>query len=372
MFRFRASCSWWGRGAVGLGLALVATAAWADQAATTAVRSGREVYETICVSCHGPDGKGGVNLELEKVKAPPDFTDCAFANREPDRGFLAVAHDGGPARGFSPLMPPWGGAFSEAELQLAVTHMRTFCTDQRWARGELNLPLALVTGKAFPEDEAVMRVTSQAGNVTTKFVYERRFGALNQWEVALPVASVDSASGGRSTGIGDIALGYKRVLAHSLDHGNIFSASAEVKLPSGRESKGLGDGVAVFEPFVTFGQILPGDGFIQAQAGFGFPLKGDHDGESFWRAAVGKSFTQGRFGRFWSPMLEVLGARVLASGSAVEWDVVPGMQVTLNARQHVRLGTGVRLPVTDSDQRKKSVLVYLLWDWYEGGFFQGW
>jgi hypothetical protein len=46
--------------------------------------------------------------------------------------------------------------------------------------------------------------------------------------------------------------------------------------------------------------------------------------------------------------------------------------VTLNTRQHVRLGVGVRLPVTDASSRKKSAIVYLLWDWYEGGFFQGW
>ena len=354
--------------AFGLVLAFSATA-WAGQ---TTTRTGREVYETICISCHGPDGKGGVNPELEKVVAPPDFTDCAFANREPDRGFLAVAHGGGPARGFSPLMPPWGSAFTEGELQLAVSHIRTFCTDDRWPRGELNLPLALVTGKAFPEDEAVVRVTSQSGNVTTKVVYERRFGALNQWEIAVPVASVKTPVGGRSTGLGDFALGYKRVLAHSLPRGNIFSASAEVKLPSGSEDKGLGDGFAVFEPFVTFGQILPGDGFIQAQAGFGFPLSGHHDGETFWRAAIGRSFTQGQFGRYWSPMVEFLGARSLTNGAGVEWDILPGMQVTLNARQHVRVAGGVRLPVTDAGERSKSVLVYLLWDWYEGGFFKGW
>src|SRR5690606_2208663 len=100
---------------------------------------------------------------------------------------------------------------------------------------------------------------------------------------------------------------------------------------------------------VTFGQILPRDGFVQTQVGFGFPLKGGHDAEAFWRAAVGKSFTQGRFGRYWSPMVEVLGARTFASGTGVDWDVVPGMQVTLNARQHVRLAGGVRLPVTDAD-----------------------
>ena len=337
-----------------------------------APRTGRQVYEAVCTACHGPDGRGGVNLELEKIAKPPDFTDCAFANREPDRGFLAVAHNGGPARGFSPLMAPWGGTYTEEELSLAVSHLRTFCTDQRWPRGELNLPRPFVTAKAFPEDEAVVSTASQSGSTITKFIYERRFGPLNQVEIILPLSSADGPTGSRSTGLGDIALEYKRTLAHSLARGNIFSATAEFVLPTGSEDKGLGGGTAVFEPFVTFGQVLPHDSFIQAQVGFGIPMSSGHDNEVFWRAAVGKSFEHPRFGRIWSPMLEILAVRPLVSGAAIDWDMLPGAQVTLNARQHVRLAGGVRLPVSDAEARKKSVIVYLLWDWYEGGFFQGW
>jgi hypothetical protein len=339
---------------------------------TAPPRTGREIYESVCIACHGPDGRAGVNPALEKIVKPPDFTDCAFANREPDRGFLAVAHNGGPARGFSPLMAPMGGAFTEEELAQAVGHIRTFCTDQRWPRGELNLPRPLVTAKAFPEDEAVVSTAAQSGSVVTKVIYERRFGPLNQVEIILPVSTVDKDSGGRAAGIGDLALEYKRVLAHSFSRGNIFSVTGEVILPTGSERKGLGKGMPIFEPFVTFGQVLPRDSFVQAQAGVGIPLEEDQDNEAFWRVAVGKSFEQGRFGRVWSPMLEILAARPLVSGARIEWDLVPGAQVTLNARQHVRLAGGVRLPVTDADQRKKSAIVYLLWDWYEGGFFQGW
>jgi hypothetical protein len=335
-------------------------------------RTGRQVYEQICITCHGPDGRAGVNLELEKIAKPPNFADCAFASREPDRGFLAVAHSGGPARGFSPLMPPWSAAYSEDELARAVRHLRTFCQDDRWPRGELNLPRPLVTAKAFPEDEAVVSTASQSGNVVTKLIYERRFGPLNQVEIILPLSTVDAAASSRATGVGDIALEYKRTLAHNLARGHIVSATAEFVLPTGDHDKGLGGGVAVFEPFITFGQILPRDGFVQAQAGFGLPMKDGHDNELFWRAAVGKTFEQPKFGRLWSPMLEVLAARPLVSGAAIEWDVVPAAQVTLNTRQHVRLGAGVRLPVTDADTRKKTVIVYLLWDWYEGGFLQGW
>ncbi len=334
-------------------------------------RTGQQVYESTCATCHGPDGKGGVNPALEQVIALPDFSDCSFANREPDSDWLAVAHDGGPARGFSPLMAPWGGTFTEDELRSAVGHLRAFCTDDRWPRGELNLPLALVTGKAFPEDEALVKVTSRSGSLVTQLVYERRFGALNQWEVIVPIASAGNA-GGRSTGIGDIALEYKRVLTHSLARGNIMSATAEVILPTGSEQKGLGNGFAIFEPFVTFGQILPRDGFVQAQAGFELPLEDGPRNEAFWRIAAGRSLEQGRFGRTWSPMVELLGARALAAGAGIEWDVVPQVQVTLNRRQHVRVNVGVRVPVNARGHRTWSTIAYLLWDWFDGGFLDGW
>jgi hypothetical protein len=335
-------------------------------------RTGRQVYETTCIACHGPSGRGGVNPAIEKLVELPDFTDCAFANREPDRAFLAVAHNGGASRGFSALMAPWSGTYSEEELARAIGHVRTFCTDRRWPRGELNLPRPLVTAKAFPEDEAVVTAAADSGSVVTKFIYERRFGPLNQVEIIVPLSSADSETGGRSTGVGDIALEYKRTLAHSLARGNVVSATAEFVLPTGSESKGLGGGTAVFEPFVTFGQLLPRDWFLQAQAGFGIPLEDGHDDEVFWRVAAGWSFDPRKFGRVWSPMLELLAARPLVGGAKIEWDVVPGVQVTLNARQHVRLAGGVRLPVTDADTRRRSAIVYLLWDWYEGGFFRGW
>jgi hypothetical protein len=334
-------------------------------------RSGKQVYEATCIHCHGADGRAGVNPALEKIIKPPDFTDCGFANREPDRGFLAVAHNGGPARGFSALMAPWGGTYSEGELTRAIGHIRAFCSDNRWPRGELNFPRPLVTAKAFPEDEVVVTTSANSSSAVTKFIYERRFGPLNQVEIIVPLSSVD-ADAGRSTGVGDIALEYKRTLAHSLNRGRIVSATAEFLLPTGSESKGLGGGTAVFEPFVTFGQMLPRDGFVQAQAGFGIPMEDGHDNEFFWRVAVGKSFEPRKFGRVWSPMLEVLAARPLVSGAKIEWDLAPGAQITLNARQHVRLAAGLRIPVTDADTRRKSAIVYLLWDWYEGGFFKGW
>ncbi len=52
-------------------------------------------------------------------------------------------------------MPAFGDALAGAEIELVIGHLRTFCTDDAWPRGELNLPRPLVTEKAFPENEAV-------------------------------------------------------------------------------------------------------------------------------------------------------------------------------------------------------------------------
>ena len=347
----------------------------AEPQSGVAGRTGRQVYESTCIACHGADGRGKANPALTQVLALPDFTDCSFAAREPDADWLAVAHRGGPARGFSPLMPPWGSAFTADELKLAVSHLRTFCGDDTWPRGELNLPRPLVTGKAFPEDEVVVSTSATTrgdGEVVSRFIYERRIGPLNQVEVSVPLTSVEGTTGGWATGVGDIALGYKRTLLHSLARGNIFSVSAEVKLPVGSVRRGLGSGFAVLEPFVTFGQLFANHSFVQAQAGFEIPASRDADSEGFWRAAVGRSFQQARFGRTCSPMVEVLGVRALADGATTHWDVVPQVQITLNARQHLRVNGGIRVPVTDRSERSPTVIFYFLWDWFDGGLFEGW
>ena len=95
------------------------------------------------------------------------------------------------------------------------------------------------------------------------------------------------AEGGWRQGLGDIAVALKRVLFHSLEAGRIASVSGEVVLPTGKEAEGLGQGVTIFEPFVTFGQALPADGFVQVQAGGEFPSRGDS--EAFWRVAAGRT-----------------------------------------------------------------------------------
>jgi hypothetical protein len=119
--------------------------------------------------------------------------------------------------------------------------------------------------------------------------------------------------------------------------------------------------------------MLPRDGFLHLHAGFEFPFGStDTKSEAFWRAALGKTFVVGRWGRSWVPMVEVLGARELTGGERATWDVVPQMQVSLSRRQHVLVNAGIRVPITERETRRASVVLYLLWDWFDGGLLSGW
>src|SRR5690606_30514827 len=126
---------------------------------SAAAQIGAEIYEAACAACHGSDGRGLDRSALAFPTPMPDFTDCDFASREPDADWFAVAHRGGPARGFDRMMPAFGEALTEEEIQASLDNIRTMCRDARWPRGELNMPRALFTEKAYPEDEAVITTT---------------------------------------------------------------------------------------------------------------------------------------------------------------------------------------------------------------------
>jgi mono/diheme cytochrome c family protein len=341
------------------------------------VRSGAELYRAGCAACHGLEGAGVPQSTVGFDLALPDFTDCAFGTVEPDGDWLAVAHDGGPARGFDRRMPAFGEVLTEADILRILDHLRTFCGDPAWPRGELNLPRTLFTEKAFPENETVFTSSiggGTSGSLTHEVLYEKRFGSRNQYEVVVPLALEESAAGQWNRGLGDVAFAVKRVLFHSLDSGTIVSGAGEVVLPTGKETLGLGKGVTIFEPFVAVGQILPRNTFVQLQ--FGAELPADRDKaepEAFWRGAIGATLEQANFGRAWSPMLEILGGRELEEGQTVQWDAVPQMQVTLNQRQHLMVNAGIRIPLTGRDEgRRAQFVTYFLWDWFDGGLRDGW
>jgi hypothetical protein len=110
------------------------------------------------------------------------------------------------------------------------------------AARRLNLPRALVTEKAYPEDEAVLTTSVAAdrapGLVVNELVYEKRFGPRSQIELKLPLAT---RSGGRrrrfTGGLGDVALGSSTPSGTATSAAPIVSVAGEVVLPTGDEAR---------------------------------------------------------------------------------------------------------------------------------------
>jgi mono/diheme cytochrome c family protein len=360
-----------------LAIGLAALALGASTAAFGQKPEPRDVYTVACAACHGDDGRGRGASELGFEIALPDFTDCDFAVREPDSDWYAIAHRGGPIRGFDRLMPAFGEALQPEEIEAALAQIRGFCTDPRWPRGELNMPRALFTEKAYPEDEAVITTTlvgEGLDSITHEFVWEQRFGPLNQIELKLPVTRADLGDPqGWKSGTGDLGIGVKHTLRHSLERGAILAVGGELVLPTGDETKGFGKGTTVLESFVLYGKLLPRDAFLQLQAVLEFPRDSSFEDEALLRAALGKTWTvDSPFGRSFTPIIEVLAARELATGERTQWDVVPQLQVSLSKRQHVLGAIGIRQPITDRGNRQTELVFYLLWDWFDGGVLEGW
>lgn len=337
---------------------------------------GEEFYRAACAACHGSDGTGAPADRLGFDLALSDFTDCCFAAREADADWLAVAHAGGPVRGFAAMMPAFGDVLSDEQLLRILSYILTLCGDGRWPRGELNLPGAFVTEKAYPEDEVVWSVRvalAGLGSLDQELVYERRFGPLTQLELVVPFALRKCAQGSWTGGVGDLALGVKHVLLHSLGAGSILSPAGELKLPTSDADRSFGAGTPAAEVFISFGQLIPADGFVQLQAVAERPFDtGRVPNETALRVTVGRTWTQARWARAWSPMVELLGSREPVGGEAVTWDLLPQLQVSLNTRQHVLANVGIRLPLTERTGCDESLELYLLWDWFDGGLRDGW
>ena len=166
-------------------------------------------------------------------------------------------------------MPAFGEALSNIDLSKVIQHIRGFCSDGAWPRGELNLPRPLVTEKAFPENEAVYTATIAAANaaVRQRVLYERRLGARTQWEVVVPVDVQESETAGWQRGSETSRSRSSTCVHHSLEAGRFSAPRRKWSFPTGKEQLGLGKGDTIFEPFVAFGQILPSDSFLQVQAG---------------------------------------------------------------------------------------------------------
>ncbi len=101
-----------------------ATAAAAPESTPDAAQ-GKQLYATYCASCHGPTGKGDGPVAAGLDPKPAKHTDGEYMNALSNEHLFKVVKEGGPAVGKSPLMAPWGGTLSDAQIWDVVAFLRS-------------------------------------------------------------------------------------------------------------------------------------------------------------------------------------------------------------------------------------------------------
>ncbi|MGK2926035.1 MAG: hypothetical protein ACSLE2_10470 [Lysobacterales bacterium] len=56
----------------------------------------------------------------------------------------------------------------------------------------------------------------------------------------------------------------------------------------------------------------------------------------------------------------------------MQFSVLPEARIGLNKRGNIALNAGLELPVNDTDRYDWRAYVYFIWDFADGGLFEGW
>jgi mono/diheme cytochrome c family protein len=82
-------------------------------------------YALYCASCHGEKGCADGPLSASLTPKPAKHCDGNVMNAMEDEYLFRVVKQGGAAVGKSPLMAPWGGTLSDAQIRDVVAFVRS-------------------------------------------------------------------------------------------------------------------------------------------------------------------------------------------------------------------------------------------------------
>jgi mono/diheme cytochrome c family protein len=86
---------------------------------------GKIHFENYCVSCHGPRGEGDGPVAASLDPKPAHLGDRATMSGKQDDYLFQVIKNGGASVGRSPMMAPWGGSLSDAQIRDVIAYIRS-------------------------------------------------------------------------------------------------------------------------------------------------------------------------------------------------------------------------------------------------------
>lgn len=345
---------------------LVTTMTLSAQAAN--LERGSEVFAVNCAMCHGPTGSPDPDSPLVEGLGvvPADFSDTLFNSREGEGEWKLVATYGGAALGFSEVMPAFGEALTEEDIDNVLAYIKTLGGEHDYPDGSLNLFLPIRTKKAFPEDEWVwkQRYTGQEGDNAWKNTLEYEFRLGRRWQGILEANYTVKGGEGK---FGYIEPGFKYVLSHNKQKGSIYTVAAQVGIPLNSDAEWE------FLPYLAMGKVINDEWIFQGSGRLKFDLKeSDHNSAEF--AGI-VHWVHTPWPRRMFPGLEVIAEvpfETRPGETSVQWSLLPQARIGISKRGHVALNVGAEFPLNERDRYDWRAYLYLIWDFADGGFFEAW
>jgi mono/diheme cytochrome c family protein len=102
-----------------------ATEAAAGGAMLGDAEKGKVIYQTYCVACHGPQGKGDGPAAASLTKKPANHSDGNYMNKIPNEELFKAIKEGGASVGKSNLMPAWGATLKDEQIKDVLAFVRS-------------------------------------------------------------------------------------------------------------------------------------------------------------------------------------------------------------------------------------------------------
>jgi mono/diheme cytochrome c family protein len=102
-----------------------ATEAAAGGAVLGDAAKGKVIYQTYCVACHGPEGKGDGPAAASLTTKPADHADGNVMNKIPNEVLFKAIKEGGASVGKSNLMRAWGATLNDEQVKDVLAFVRS-------------------------------------------------------------------------------------------------------------------------------------------------------------------------------------------------------------------------------------------------------
>ena len=322
----------------------------------------------------------GFELPLPNGHGFPDFTDCATNTVGAARRLGRGGPRGGRCARSTGTCRRSATRCRATRSSASSSTLWTFCTDRRVAARRPE-PAARVLHR-----EGVSRERDASGRPASppRAANGRRRTSSSTNTGSAPAASTKWGAVRRAASGPDGALEPRPRRRRGGACAGRFYASHDARQHRRRRGRrraadrqgdvGLGNGYTVYEPFAMWGQIIGANGFLQMHAGFEIPSdqrRGRQRRLPPHGARLHARAGSAAFGRAWSPMMEVLvgQARRAAPPSGTSCRRCRCRSASCST---CCSASASACRSTSARTRKPQVLTYLLWDWFDGGFFEFW